>query len=123
MGTPPVLTLEDLELLELLELSALFNPEMELLSLPLLEVGVVCPADAPVDVEAAVIEPDEGVAPGATPAVIVTGMAPASVPKVEYETVAKPPAATVARIEPLQTPWLVVILHPAVISPSPVGNA
>lgn len=121
MGIPPVLILELVELPELPV--GLFDLEIELLSLPLLELEVVCPADAPVDVEATVIEPDEGVAPGATPAVIVTGMAPASVPKVEYETVARPPAAPVARIEPLQTPWSVVISHPAVMSPPPVGKA
>jgi hypothetical protein len=114
MGIPPVLTLELVELPELPV--GLFDPEIELIPFPLLELGVVCPADAPVDVEDTVIEPDEGVAPGATPAVIVTGTAPASVPKFEYETVVKPPAAPVARIEPLQTPWSVVILHPAVTS-------
>jgi hypothetical protein len=103
MGTPPVLTFELLELLELPV--ALLDPELKVLPLPLLELTAVCPAGAPVVVaEVIAIEPLEPVAPGATPAVIVTGTAPASVPKLEYETVVEPPNAPVARMEPLQTP-------------------
>ena len=95
-----MLTCELFEPWELLV--AMLDSELRVFPLPLLELIVVSPEGTPVFVDE--VTATEPVAPGATPAVIVTGTAPASVPKVEYETVAEPPDAPVARMEPLQTP-------------------
>lgn len=101
IGIPPVLTSELLGLPV-----ALVDPELVMPLLVPLELTAVCLADVPalVVTEVTAREALDSIEPGDPPAVIVTGTAPAFVPKFEYVTVANPPAAPVARIEPLQTP-------------------